>query len=428
MNLFMRYLYLIVLLIVSFSTEAQTTAYFAEQTMFGTSKWLDSTLQNLLPEYRAIWQNPKRFKIQIIYTQIDRDEDQTPHLRHYSYQVDTGSYFYPASTVKLPACALALEYIKNLETLGVNKFTEVQHIAQGTCQTSATIDTTTLSYKPSIANYIKKILLVSDNEAYDRLYELLGQQKLNESLWAKGFLSARLLHRLYHLCSTEQNRETNAVIFKQGDSTLCYQPRQKNPNIFRNRFKDFPVSTINPKTKVTSVRTYPVEYHTSISLPDLHKILIAIMLPNCMPDSQRFQISEDDYDFLRKYMGMYPKESLFPNYQDSLRYPSGFMKYFLYGGITSQVDSNVRSFNKVGIAWGFATDVAYIADFNHNVEFMLSATIFADSDGDLNDGNNELYLLALPFLKRLSEVLLLLEQKRFRLHPPDLEPLKSYFK
>ncbi|MDP9231009.1 MAG: glycoside hydrolase family 9 protein, partial [Bacteroidota bacterium] len=35
---------------------------------------------------------------------------------------------------------------------------------------------------PSIAQYIKKIFLVSDNDAYNRLYEFLGQQTINDKL------------------------------------------------------------------------------------------------------------------------------------------------------------------------------------------------------------------------------------------------------
>ena len=31
-------------------------------------------------------------------------------------------------------------------------------------------------------NYIKKILLVSDNDAYNRLYEFVGREEINEKL------------------------------------------------------------------------------------------------------------------------------------------------------------------------------------------------------------------------------------------------------
>jgi hypothetical protein len=34
----------------------------------------------------------------------------------------------------------------------------------------------------------------------------------------------------------------------------------------------------------------------------------------------------------------------------------------------------VRVFNKVGWAYGFLTDISYVADFKNDIEFMLTAT------------------------------------------------------
>jgi hypothetical protein len=46
-------------------------------------------------------------------------------------------------------------------------------------QTEARTDETSPTGLPSVTNYAKIILLVSDNEAFNRLYEFLGQQGLN---------------------------------------------------------------------------------------------------------------------------------------------------------------------------------------------------------------------------------------------------------
>src|SRR4051794_9415682 len=51
----------------------------------------------------------KELNIQVIYTQIDRDKDNFPELTNYYYNVNPNRYFYPASTVKLPVAALALQ-------------------------------------------------------------------------------------------------------------------------------------------------------------------------------------------------------------------------------------------------------------------------------------------------------------------------------
>src|SRR5580704_12671120 len=66
----------------------------------------DALLEDLLrahPEYFGkILESPDSFKVQIIYTQIDRDQHNQASFKNYYFHVDSLSYFYPASTVKLP--------------------------------------------------------------------------------------------------------------------------------------------------------------------------------------------------------------------------------------------------------------------------------------------------------------------------------------
>lgn len=63
-------------------------------------------------------------------------------------------------------------------------------------QQEITQDLSAENGKPSVAHYIKKILLVSDNEAYNRLYEFLGQKEFNQTMKTKGFKGVRFTHRL----------------------------------------------------------------------------------------------------------------------------------------------------------------------------------------------------------------------------------------
>ena len=75
----------------------------------------DRLLKNLLKKYpdkfAAIIKNPAKYKVQILYTQINRDKDNVPTFKSYSYRINKDEYFYPASTVKFPACLLALEKV-----------------------------------------------------------------------------------------------------------------------------------------------------------------------------------------------------------------------------------------------------------------------------------------------------------------------------
>ncbi len=68
----------------------------------------------------------------------------------------------------------------------------------------------------------------------------------------------------------------------------------------------------------------------------------------------------------------------------------------------------------------FLLDIAYVADFANNVEFMLSAVIYCNKDGIINDDHYDYEELGYPFMKRLGEVIYDYELKRNRKHPPDL--------
>jgi len=58
--------------------------------------------------FKNILKNADKHRVQILYTQIDRDSTNHPHFKSYSYRLNTDRYFYPASTVKLPAAEFLL--------------------------------------------------------------------------------------------------------------------------------------------------------------------------------------------------------------------------------------------------------------------------------------------------------------------------------
>ena len=86
-----------------------------------------------------------------------------------------------------------------------------------------------------------------------------------------------------------------------------------------------------------------------------------------------------------------------------------------------------RIFNKEGDAYGFLTDIAYIVDFKNNVEFMLSATIYCNQDGILNDDKYDYETIGLPFMKNLGRLIYDYELKRERLVKPDLSTFKLVY-
>ena len=369
-----------------------------------------------------ILKNRREWNVQIIYTPIDRDDQGIPHLQHHYFNLDSSRYFYPASTVKLPVVLLALQKLNELKEKGIDRNTTMITETSNKSQTAVYNDPTSSDGRPALGHYIKKILMVSDNDAFNRLYEFLGQKYINDELHKKGFSTAEILHRLNITLSEEENRETNAVKFLDNNNHVLYEQGPQKSQLRYSSRKDFMGKGYY---KGSQLINGPMDFSKKnrISLSELHKILVGIIFPAIVPTSQRFNLTEDDNRFIIKYMSQLPTESIFPPYSaDTANYWPSYCKFLLTGGEKGRLPENIRIFNKVGDAYGQMIDVAYITDFKNKVEFFLSAVIYCNSDGILNDDKYDYATVGLPFMKHLGEVIYAYELKRQRKNKPDLSP------
>lgn len=179
--------------------------------------------------FDSVLANRKENNVQIIYTQINRDKQNKPILKHFYFNRHAARYHYPASTVKLPLALLALEKLNKLNLLGIDKYTTIVTDAEYSGQMPQYNEPNSPDGKPTIANYIKQILMVSDNNAANRLYEFLGQKYISDQLKQKGYSEAQIIHRLDRVLTEDENRHTNPVKFLDTTGRELYaQPMQYN--------------------------------------------------------------------------------------------------------------------------------------------------------------------------------------------------------
>lgn len=358
------------------------------------------------------------YGIQIIYTQINRDSLNQPHFTHHYYNRSPQTYFYPASTVKMPVAFLALQRLNELNRAGLDRHTTMITKAADKSQTAVYNDPTTVDGRPTIAHYIKKIFLVSDNDAYNRLYEFLGQEYVNNTLHAMGYDSVQLLHRLSVPLNEAHNRLTNPVVFYNDSSEVVYEkPLQQSSLTYQKRDTRLGKGFMSGGNLIEE----PFDFSTKnrFALQDLHDVLTSVLFPETVDAKKKFNLTEEDYNFLYRCMGSKPSESTYPSY-DKEHYSDAYVKFLMYGGGGPMPDANIRIFNKVGDAYGFLTDVAYIVDFANGVEFLLSATIYCNSDGIFNDDKYDYETVGFPFLRNLGRVIYAQERRRVKQYKPDL--------
>ena len=214
------------------------------------------------------------------------------------------------------------------------------------------------------------------------MYDFLGQKHCNKRLWQLGFTKIRVLNRFIY-CSAAENRQTCAVNFYDNSDSLVYhQKAVLSDTIITGWHKNAYVGNGVWNRKTKKINNSPKNFNSLnyIRLQDLHKLLEMVFFPKIFPENEKFDLTEDDYNMVRRYMGMFPRESKHPFYKPYEKYYDSYVKYYFLGNSTKKVPENIRVFDKVGMSYGFMSDVAYIVDYDNDVDFFLSAVIYTNED------------------------------------------------
>ena len=375
----------------------------------------DSVLQQVIA-------TPDSFRVQIIYTQIDRNRKNQPKFTNYSFNLDSNLYFNPASTVKLPLALLALEKLNAMKVAGVDKFSRLLIDSSQPWQHPYLSDSSAGNGYPSIAQFIRRAMLISENEPYNRLYQFVGQQQANKRLHELGFSSTRITRQFLGL-KPEQNRHTNAMRFVDSNDVLLYaQPPAYNPDPFYLEKKQLVGRGYLDQRDSLIHQPIDFTYANNLPLEEFRMILQSVMFPESRPSDQRFRLSENDYKFMYQYLSQYPSETPFPKY-DTSEYYDSYVKFY-FRDSTHRMPPHVRVFNKVGWAYGFLIDASYVVDFKNGLEFMLAAVIYVNQDGILNDNKYEYETVGWPFMHQLGQAIYKHELTRKRKRKPDLAKFK----
>ncbi len=389
----------------------------------GQGNIIDSLLKAHPELFGKITAQAEKYRIQIIYTRIDRDSSNHPVFSTYTCQPGNNKYFYCASLVKLPCSILALEKIKNLNVPGLSAASTMFTDSAGLCQHQVVKDTSAPDGLPTLEHYIRKMLLVSDNHAYGRVYEFLGADYIQQRLNELGYPDARIVHRFDGACSGMQHLTTNPVLFYNKEGQLLFKQEQQESK----RIYPHPLGTVlvgkahidkNGK-KVTKPKDFSALNY--LSLPAVHQLLLQLAFMPYLPREEQYHISASDRAFLLHYLSLYPRQSTTPVYNPK-KYPDAYKKYFIYGDYTGTInDTSLHICNIVGQSFGFMADCAYIFDTSKQIEFMLSAVIYTNENEIINDGKYEYKTIALPYLANLGRIFYQYELKRTRKYRPRLQ-------
>ncbi len=351
---------------------------------------LETVLNSDSEKIKTVMQDPERYELQIIYTRIKRGKNDSISFTDYEFNVNDSIYFYPASSVKFPIALITLEKLKELQEKGINLDRKVVFKTQ-----NDTLYT-------NIEKEIVKIFAVSGNQAYNRLFEFLGQDYINQKLQSKNIIG-RISHRLsaFHshnpktqsIVFFKENTHDSSSIYKQASIENSPQLKLSLKKLLKGKgyiYND----TLMEKPKDFSEKNY-------LPLTSLHEMMKRIQFPELYSQNKRFNITKSDRSFILSAMKKTPSEAGY----DKRKYYDSYVKFFMFGDTKEDIPENIHIYNKVGAAYGYLTDCAYIKDVKNNIEFMLSATIHVNKNGIYNDNAYEYDDIGIPFLAALGRAI-----------------------
>lgn len=392
-----------------------------------TSSFLGKMIyQQYCETFPDLYMMPEWYNLQLIYIQVNRDSTGFPHLTYHKLGVDRNKYFYPASLVKLPTLLFTLEKLQELKKYGIDKYSRLRIGRNHSCQTEFKEDTTGLEDYPCIANFIRRILLVSDNQSYSRLFEFLGQVEYKKRFQAKGYTDPLVIKR-FSRCSYDENRYTNPFWFyNDKGKVVYYQPPRTNPDKPWLNSENAFVGKGYYEGKKYHDKPKDFRFTNYLPLEDAVDMFVKLFLPGTTDSAHRWNISYNDRLFLMQYFSMYPRESFFEEYHDYEKFEDSYKKYFMIGDTKDTIkDSNLRIFNIVGLSYGFTTDIAYIVNLEEGVEFFLAGTMYSNENDILNDDTYDYHKVAFPFYGKFGRIIYEYERHRQKQYLPDFREIKQ---
>lgn len=346
---------------------------------------------------KEIIKEKEDYEIQILLTKIDQYNSKVD-FQEYKYQLDDNKYFYPASTIKLPIVVLTLKKINELRSKG----------SEITLKSKITLnykdDYSELVIRDSITsfqNLIADVFLVSDNSASNILIDFIGYNYFNHEMENAGFDKTYLNHKFNpdpYVNSTWQISDLdNNIISSINDNQKIIKADEKTNGLEKGERRYFKGEILDESLNFS-------EKNRS-SITDMHNLIKYIFYPEIFDSTNTFNLNVEDYDFLRYWMSRFTYEDIGEKFIEDENFFETYNKFFIHGDEQSVSNEQIRVYNKIGQAYGTSIDNGLIKNYQDNVEFILTATIYTNKNKVINDNLYEYDDLAVPFLAKLSRAI-----------------------
>jgi hypothetical protein len=370
---------------------------------------VDDELEEVLrsdPDLAAFLDDAPRRRLQVLVAIPTETPEGKPVLRRLGFRADA-EYFYPASSVKLCAAVAALDKLEDLRADGRRQLgldTRVR-FTEGEGTRRKVVETT-------IRAELEKALILSDNDAHNRLFDFVGREELAERMSRLGLRSVRLVHPI------------GAPSTRQGPPVIELLPSGWPIVVAQRVGFELPPPPAGDTVLVGSAHVdengklvqRPMDFSSrnSVTLRDLQDLLVSVVRPDAF-DGPPPRISQDREDLLT-ILGRLPTD--LKQVREATKGQGQVVDDMfkpLHGAIVRTLPGDrIRVLGKGGRAYGFAVENVYALDETTGRSFFAAATIHANDDDVMNDDKYDYDNVATPFILKLGAVL----ARSFLVGPP----------
>jgi beta-lactamase class A len=361
--------------------------------------WLAGALRAADPRWEGWLADAEGLRLQILVTVVDGSGTwQTHELRA------DAEYFYPASAIKTFLAVAALRVLSERQGEDIPLGSRIVRCRMDKPGCEPPKEDEAKDQDPSdekkkheklfVGEEVQKMLSYSDNDSYNRLYDIVGHRELNDEVAEMGFPAVRFHHRMS--APADRSRTTLRVVVR---------PPGKRELTFSKRTSTFdPAPTPAGKLEVgTSYRDEkrgtveePLSFANKnyVSLRDLHRMNASLVFPD-RQGAARLGLSQAQREHLLKAMTTRLQS----------RKHAAEHSPISPGVVDVMGDDRIRYVGKSGRAYGFHLDNAFIEDKKTGRAFFVTATVYSNPDGVMNDDDYGYDATTRPLLASLGAAL-----------------------
>ena len=368
------------------------------------------------PPLSPLAERAEEHRLQILVSEvIEGTAGSPPRLRRHGYRLES-EYFYPASAIQLYAALGVAQWLtvtqrdaKRRDSFAADLSSAVRIGPATPGDDPITRDESNLAGGTiTLGHEIRKLCIVSDNRAFDRLFELMSGPGLSRSARDAGFHSVRVRHRL-----GEEEAPADAE-----DLPLRRFEIEGKPwgTVVMNVFTlpevrldpiepaEVPIGRAHLRDGVRVARPMDFSEKNVTSIADLQDALITTLRPEIEVGKPGYTLSDECRSFLARALCELPRASKNPIF-DPESNPDDHVNFLLPGLRRVIPAEDLDVYAKTGLAYGFTVVNSYVVDRKAKKSFFIAACLSTNANETLNDGIDEYDEVAMPFWTELGEAL-----------------------